>query len=148
MAFVPCMPLPGRDNESLSAYASPLVGGGLPSGKLRSKDRLPWFRGSCGELSCQLPRTIMAAATEYRANCHACCPRLGEDSLEPCSRCGSGAVGLSLWAVREVSCPQLPSADTLIAIVCFQGNCIFVLDSCQASRFRLSENVCRVDGIQ
>ena len=57
-------------NENHQFYPSPLDYGKLWLGYGHAKNRLPRFRDSRHELSCQLPRTIAPVATKYRTDCH------------------------------------------------------------------------------
>ena len=59
------------------ARGPPLAPDELWCAKPSTNYSLRWFRGSCHELSCQLSRTIVPVATNYRANCHGSLQKAG-----------------------------------------------------------------------
>lgn len=55
---------------------------GLWTGHPPTKGHPLWLRDNCHGISSQLPRTIVTAGTDYRANCHGCCPNDRGDCFE------------------------------------------------------------------
>ena len=85
-------------NEREWPCARPLLAPGeLWCAKPITNYNLRWFRGSCHELSCQLSRTIVPVATNYRANCHSSLQNAGATFIFRWVMVSSDENGEGIW---------------------------------------------------
>ena len=84
-------------NASGHARGPPLAPDELWCAKPSTNYSLRWFRGSCHELSCQLSRTIVPVATNYRANCHVSLQNAGTTFIFRWVMVSSDENGEGIW---------------------------------------------------